>query len=73
MLSSSVGIVVAYAVGTCIGAVMMYAAKRKSEVEVIEYTIDMMIQNKFIKTKVNSNSEVILVAYDSEEEEEVND
>ena len=72
MLGSSIGIVVAYVAGTVIGAVMMYAARKRSEVEVIEYTMDMMIQNKFIRTKVNSNGEVILVAYDSEEEE-VND
>ena len=70
MIGSAVGIIVAYVVGTILGAVMMYAARRRSEVEVIEYTIDMMIQNKFIKTKLNSNSEVVLVEYDSIEEEE---
>ena len=70
MIGSSIGIIVAYGVGTVLGALMMYAARRRSEVEVIEYTIDMMIQNKFIKTKLNSNSEVVLVSYDSIEEEE---
>jgi hypothetical protein len=70
MIGSSIGIIVAYGVGTVLGALMMYAARRRSEVEVIEYTIDMMIQNKFIKTKLNSNSEVVLVEYDSIEEEE---
>jgi len=70
MVGSAVGIIVAYVVGTILGALMMYAAKRRTEVEVIEYTIDMMIQNKFIKTKLNSNSEVVLVSYDSIEEEE---
>ena len=70
MVGSAVGIVVAYAVGTAIGAVMMYMAKRRSEVEVIEYTIDMMIQNKFIKTKLDANSEVVLMSYDSDEYEE---
>ena len=70
MIGSSIGIIVAYVVGTILGAVMMYAARRRSEVEVIEYTIDMMIKNKFIKTKLNSNSEVVLVSYDSIEEEE---
>ena len=70
MIGSSIGIIVAYGVGTVLGALMMYAAKRRSEVEVIEYTIDMMIQNKFIKTKLNSNSEVVLVEYDSIEEED---
>ena len=70
MIGSSIGIIVAYGVGTILGALMMYAARRRSEVEVIEYTIDMMIQNKFIKTKLNSNSEVVLVEYDSIEEED---
>tara|TARA_R110002153_G_scaffold392_1_gene1903 strand:- start:433 stop:645 length:213 start_codon:yes stop_codon:yes gene_type:complete len=70
MIGSSIGIIVAYGVGTVLGALMMYAARRRSEVEVIEYTIDMMIQNKFIKTKLNSNSEVVLVEYDSIEEED---
>ena len=68
MVGSAVGIVVAYAVGTAIGAVMMHMEKRRSEVEVIEYTIDMMIQNKFIKTKLNSDSEVVLVSYEDDEE-----
>ena len=70
MIGSSIGIIVAHGVGTVLGALMMYAARRRSEVEVIEYTIDMMIQNKFIKTKLNSNSEVVLVEYDSIEEED---
>lgn len=70
MTGSWIGIIVAYVVGTILGALMMHAAMRRSEVEVIEYTIDMMIQNKFIKTKLNSNSEVVLVEYDSIEEEE---
>ena len=68
MIGSAIGIIVAYVVGTILGALMMYAARRRSEVEVIEYTIDMMIQNKFIKTRTNDKSEVILVAYDSEGE-----
>ena len=68
--STMVGVMVAYAVGTVFGAVMVYRANRKTEVEIIEYTIDMMIQSKFIKTKINANSEVVLMSYDSEEEDE---
>ena len=64
--STMIGVMVAYAVGTVFGAVMVYRANRKTEVEIIEYTIDMMIQNKFIKTKVNSDQQVVLCEYDSE-------
>ena len=70
MIGSAVGIIVAYVVGTILGAVMMYAVRRKSETEVIEYTIEKLIQAKFIKTKLNSDSEVVLVSYDSEGEDD---
>jgi len=68
--STMIGILVAYASGTIIGGIMMWRNNRKSEVDVIAYTIEMLIESKFIKTKVNAKSEVVLMAYDSEEEEE---
>ena len=49
---------------------MMWRHMRKTEVEIIAYTIDMMIQSKFIKTKLDANSEVVLMSYDSDEYKE---
>ena len=64
--STMIGVMVAYAVGTVLGGVMVARAKRRTEVEIIEYTIDKMIENKFIKTRVNSDQQVVLCEYDSE-------
>jgi hypothetical protein len=71
MLTSTItGILVAYVVGTVLGGIMMWRHMRKTEVEIIAYTIDMMIESKFIKTKLDANSEVVLMSYDSDEYEE---
>ena len=66
--TTTIGVLCAYVIGSALGAVMMYRQCRKTEVQVIEYTIEMMIENKFIKTRTNDKSEIILVAYDSEGE-----
>ena len=68
--SATVGIGAAYVVGTVLGGIMMWRHMRKTEVEIIAYTIDMMIQSKFIKTKLDANSEVVLMSYDSDEYKE---
>ena len=71
MLTSTItGILVAYVVGTVLGGIMMWRHMRKTEVEIIAYTIDMMIESKFIKTKLDANSEVVLMSYDSDEYKE---
>ena len=63
-------ICVAYTIGTVIGAVMMYRRQRQTESEVIAYTLECLIQNRFIRHYIDSDSqEPVLLEYDDDESE----
>jgi hypothetical protein len=72
MTLGTIMILLAYCLGTLLGAVMVYRRQRHSESEVIAYTVECLIQNRFIRHYIDSDtSEPVLLEFDDDESERV--
>jgi len=56
-------IFIAYAIGTLFG---LYVGRKSGTLQIIERTVDDLINRRYIKTKTNTNGEVELLQYDEE-------